>query len=108
MLTVFCKQVEMQHNRREAEITAKEFEMACIADENARLAVGCVVPIAVFCILCALLSLCVCACSLVCVVRTRASMRVVMVERARMVIHVSLPESIRTPSMIFLHDADAK
>jgi hypothetical protein len=29
----------MQQNRRESEITAKEFEMACIADENARLAV---------------------------------------------------------------------
>ena len=39
MLTFFCKKFEMQQNRREAEIAAKKFEMACIADENARLAV---------------------------------------------------------------------
>jgi hypothetical protein len=47
MLTFFCKKFEMQQNRREAEIAAKKFEMACIASENARLAV-CFYPVVLF------------------------------------------------------------
>jgi hypothetical protein len=47
MLTFFCKKFEMQQNRRETEIAAKKFEMACIANENARLAV-CFYPVVLF------------------------------------------------------------